>query len=86
MNSVKFTKRVDCLVVSLAEREANKESERMHANLIVAAPEMFEALKAALAALELNHHRLPDADSLMIPIIAQNECLRAIAIAKGALK
>ena len=48
--------------------------------------ELLLALKAALAALELNHHRLPDADSLMIPIIAQNECLRAIAIAKGALK
>ena len=48
--------------------------------------ELLLALKAALAALELNHHRLPDADSLMIPIIAQNECLRAIAIAKRALK
>ena len=48
--------------------------------------EIIISLRSILAALELTRPQLRDSDSVMISIIAQNECLRAIAIAKGALK
>ncbi len=79
MKTPKFGTRVDCLVVPLAERAQMKAMQDT-------APVLFEALLAALAAMQLNHRNLHDADSRMISLRGQNECLLAIALAKGALK